>query len=369
VNVRPILARHKPPKALRWLAPIGVLGVAGLAASGMFSASASTRNLPHTTPAALIAAVRSPAVSGFSGTVVSHLSLGLPDLPNLSTGDSGASIASLLTGSHTLQVWYGGAAEQRVALIGAMAETDLFRSGRQLWTWSSETRKAGHAVLASPKAAVPAATPSLVPSSDNLQSVTPSGVARAALAALDPTTKVTVDRHTEVADRAAYELILTPRESATRIGSVHIAVDGQTKIPLGVQVYARGASTPAIDVSFTSIRFTQPPDNYFTFSPPSGAKVTQLHLSQHLQLGSAGAAARRVAVTGSGWSRVASYKSGTKLKLAKSGLADVLTPVSGSWGKGGLIDSSLLSVLVTNSGQIYAGAVDPSALYAAAGAK
>jgi hypothetical protein len=40
------------------------------------------------------------------------------------------------------------------------------------------------------------------------------------------------------------------------------------------------------------------------------------------------------------------------------------TPVSGSWGSGRLIRSALLTVLVTSKGQILAGAVTPSVLYA-----
>jgi hypothetical protein len=47
----------------------------------------------------------------------------------------------------------------------------------------------------------------------------------------------------------------------------------------------------------------------------------------------------------------------------------VLTPVSGAWGKGRLLESSLLSVLVTDDGRLLAGAVAPDQLYAAAGSR
>jgi len=45
-------------------------------------------------------------------------------------------------------------------------------------------------------------------------------------------------------------------------------------------------------------------------------------------------------------------------------LLEASTPVRGSWGSGRLIQSALLSVLVTSKGQILAGAVTPSVLYA-----
>ena len=64
-----MLERHP---ALRWLAPVGVAGVAALAATGVFTARATTDHLPATTPAALIAGIQHSDVSGFSGTVVSQ---------------------------------------------------------------------------------------------------------------------------------------------------------------------------------------------------------------------------------------------------------------------------------------------------------
>jgi hypothetical protein len=43
-----------------------------------------------------------------------------------------------------------------------------------------------------------------------------------------------------------------------------------------------------------------------------------------------------------------------------------LPTVSGSWGTGRLLSTRLLSVLIINDGRVFAGAVAPSALYAAA---
>ena len=43
-----------------------------------------------------------------------------------------------------------------------------------------------------------------------------------------------------------------------------------------------------------------------------------------------------------------------------------LPTVRGSWGTGRLLSTRLLSVLITNDGRVFAGAVAPSALYAAA---
>jgi outer membrane lipoprotein-sorting protein len=360
VHVPPILARSR---ALRWLAPAGVVGVAALAATGAFSASASSDDLPATTPAALIAAVQTSGGGGFSGTVVSHLSLGLPALPAIGSSDEPSSFASLLSGSHTMQLWYGGLGKQRVALLGATDETDLFRNGTDVWQWSSADQVAVHSTLPAGARTPP------VPSATS--SLTPADLASGALQALDPTTRVSIDDNHTVADRSAYELVLTPRTTTTKVGSVHISVDGQTKIPLGVQVYARNASSPAVDVAFTSIRFGPQAERNFLFSPPPNATVHEAGPGRRsAEPRSDAGRGTKPRTTGSGWARVVALDPG-KAAVAKllGPAGKTLTPVSGAWGTGRLLESALVSVLVTADGRMYAGAVDPESLYAAAGSR
>lgn len=337
----------------------------------MFTVHAAPRALPGTTAAALLAAVQTSHADGFSGTIVSHLSLGLPELPAVGDAGDGSSLTSLLSGSHTLQVWYGGVAKQRIALFGSTDETDLFRNGRDVWQWSSADRTAVHTVL---PAAIGThrALPLLTPG-PGASSLTPDVLAKRAIAALDPSTRVQVRAHGAVADRSTYDMVLTPRTADTRLGSVHIAVDGATKVPLSVQVFARRATAPAIDVAFTSIHFGVPADRNFWFSPPPDATVHTVRPHPRQLPGSsvAHAAQPRVDVIGSGWSSVLALRLPAAMRTAAqhNSLLRSLTPVSGTWGKGRLLESDLLSVLFTDDGRAYAGAVNPAALYAAAGAK
>lgn len=357
-----VLARHP---ALRWLLPLGIVSVAALAvltASGVFTGSPSAQTLPDTAPATLVSAVQDNRDVAFSGMVVSHLSLGLPDLPalpSLSPVDEETSFGSLLSGSHTMQVWYGGVDKQRVALLGASEETDLFRDGRDLWQWSSADGIARHTLLA--------ARPDSVLSRQPAEALTPRALAEGALGALDADTELTMADDVIVAGRSAYELVVTPHAARSKIGSVRLALDGATKVPLAVEVYPKNSSEPAIDVAFTSIRFGAPAERNFRFVPPPNSTV-----SESVARGAAGdAAAPLPLMGGAGWSAVYRLPSVKRVTTRAQVATEfhTMAAVSGRWGNGRLLESDLLSVLVTNEGRVYAGAVQPRALYAAAAGK
>lgn len=355
MNVPPILQRRR---ALRWLVPVGVAGVAAIVATGVLSGGSSgSTSLPNMSPAALLAQVRSTDVTSFNGTIVTHVALGLPELPGLGIGgNQETTLSSLLSGSHTLQVWYGGVDQQRIALLGATDETDVFHDGRNVWQWSSSNHTALHIVLPANRDAHPVSTAT---------TLTPAELARRAIAEVNPTTRVTVGPTHTVADRAVYELVLSPRSGASKVGSVHIEVDGKTKVPLGVQVYPRSSSDAAIDVGFTSIHFGVQSARNFEFTPPPNATV---QASGGTSAGATPADHAMPKRSGSGWTQVVSFPASKRTvdTFGHGILAKTATPVSGAWGKGRLLDSALVSVLVTSDGRVFVGAVDPTILYAAA---
>lgn len=370
MNARKVL----PRRVWRWGVPLTAVAAVAVLGSGVLSAGASP-NLPDLSAAQLLAAVEQSHVAGFSGQIVENASLGLPQLPDLSGSDSSStSLLSLLSGSHTARVWYAGPEKQRFALLGTLGETDVFHNGTDLWQWDSDTLSAVHTIL-------PTASASQVPTPLQSSTMTPDQLAQRAIAAIDPSTIVTTDEARRIAGRAAYDLVLSPRDASSRIGEVRIGIDAQYKLPLSVQVYSRSDKTnAAIDVSFSSVSFAVPSDSEFTFAPPSSAKVTQQKWSDISAGTSSGAplgggvagkvesaANSSMRVLGSGWTSVIQLP-GTAGSQTQQ-LVGALTLVSGTWGSGRLFSSTLVSALLVDDGRIFIGAVDPDVLYTAAAAK
>ncbi|HYK31378.1 MAG TPA: hypothetical protein VEV63_05420 [Streptosporangiaceae bacterium] len=307
-----------------WMSAAAVLVVAGVLAGTML-ANAAGPPLPKRTPAQLLVAMhdaRPPAA--FSGVITENANLGFPSLPNIPGLQSSVlSGASFITGTHTVDVWYDGPRHVRIALPVSFGETDLRVNGNQVWLWDSHGQTATHYLLpAAPSgaqikqfkaarlmpfksararlplprcfikarqrmtvhrvrpAAVRAAIIKCIHSLKighqipaTFRPLTPQQAASKFLAAVGPTTKVTVAGSTVVAGRSAYQLVIAPRTSQSLISQIVIAVDSKTYLPLQLQVFARGTSSPAFQIGFTSLTFAKPAASNFTFTPPAGAHV------------------------------------------------------------------------------------------------
>ncbi|MCZ7438859.1 hypothetical protein O7598_20775 [Micromonospora sp. WMMC241] len=365
---------------LRWLVPVtaGVAVIGGGAAVGTFAAGADPA-LPPRSAAQLLDDLRTSRLDGLSGTVVQRADLGLPPIAALAGKATGNELAGLVTGTHTLRVWYGGEDRQRLALVDTLGEQDVLRNGRDVWTWSSRENTAVHRKLPADGKDLPSAP------------ATPADAAQQALAAIDPTTAVTVGRSATVAGRDAYELVLTPRDKASLVHQVRIALDAKEHVPLRFEVLADGQDEPAFEVAFTQVDFRTPDADQFRFNPPPGVKVTEESTDARpgpasRALGKDGKAPGRadgqrpdVRTVGTGWTTVvvAKLDGAAEPGGAKAGAdapdADMLAKVlgdlpkvSGDWGSGRLLSGKLFSVLLTDDGRVVAGLVTPERLYEAA---
>lgn len=381
-------------RVVRWGVPVAAMAVvaAAVGAGPVIAAVQGDPALPDRTANQLLADAVQAARSGpkpMSGTLVQTASFGLPGLPDMA-GLGGTSPAALLTGSHELKVWYGGADRMRFALPGRMSETDLIVNGGQVWLWESDAERAtritgGTEAPARPETAVPTA-------------VTPQQLAGELLS--QPGTVVGVTNTERVADRAAYQLTFAPKDASSLVREVRLALDGETLIPLRVQVYAKSAAEPAFEVGFTSVAFTPPAPGNFTFTPPPGAKVEEKRIDDLTAVADkraerAEGIKEEAKIVGEGWTAVAVLpfsEQDLKRRLPPAdqkspggqaprqdggqGVGAVVDavlksaqPVSGPWGSGRVVRTKLVSALLTDDGRLLVGAVTPEKLTEVAGRK
>jgi outer membrane lipoprotein-sorting protein len=383
-------------RRLRWLVPVAVALAIGLLALVPTFSSAATPDLPAITAEQLVAKVKESNVQAFSGTFQLTTDLGIPNLTSLqdASGQSsgGFNPTDLLSGTHTATIAVDGPDHQRLSMPGSLNEVDAFHDGQNAWLWESDGHKVTHYIL-------PADTPEQ-PDADAGQAPeptpTPEDLAKQLLDQITPSTNVSVTTPAYVADRAVYELVLAPHSADSTIDHVGIAVDAAKGMPLQLSVVPKGQTKPAVELGFTSIDYSRPGGS-FSFTPPSGSTVTTkdltkpdnhenapaatgpttpayaMHRHHHrpdmapdAQQPPANAATQpqNTKVVGDDWTQVV-IASGVQLPVRGFGIQEASTPVSGSWGSGRLLHTSLANVLFLSDGRIAAGFVNPSALEAA----
>jgi hypothetical protein len=325
--------RSRLSRGARWAVPaVAVLAVGGVIAGTTAAGAQSAPSLPARSAAQLLTEVAtSPGPGPMSGTITETANLGLPALPS---SDSPSGPYSMLSGTHTFNIWYSDPAHLRISEPVQMGESDLRVDGRQVWLWNSKTQTATHIVaggqvplpsgnfaeplkpgfmprvfksggrvcvlnpgtgrmikkcMKAPSGKLPPMPKHLrqfqVPKNfqapRNLQGIkppTPQQAARQILAALGPTTTVSVQRNVTVAGQPAYQISLAPKDSRSLVSRIEIAIDAARHFPLQVQVFARGSASPAFQIGFTALSFGRPAASNFSFTPPPGAKVHKASL-------------------------------------------------------------------------------------------
>lgn len=387
---------------LRWTVPAAAAVAVVAAATIPTLASADSADLPDLTSDELVAAIAEAEPVPMSGSAVYTARLGLPEIPAELTG--GADPLNLLAGSSTIRTWTDAESRSRISLLGSTSEYSVVTNGPEAWTYASGSNEVTHVTLGpdtqqrlsdaeEEQAAAEAA--GTVP--------TPQQLAQDALDRAQEHADVAVVDTTVVAGRDAYQVVVTPTDAGTLVDRIVIAVDGETLVPLSVQVWSVDATTaPALELAYTDVSFTAPSDAALTFSVPSGAEVTE----KVLEIGEPAADAQHsglpegTTVSGEGFATVVERTDvdiqgllagdpaavadelddsplgngpggdfidelgGRGTDLDATALYEQLTtPVDG----GRILSSALLSVLITDDGRVFAGAVPSDTLLEAAG--
>jgi outer membrane lipoprotein-sorting protein len=343
----------------KWMPAVAVPAVIAVGVLAVPLQAGAATDLPDKTPKQVLELVAGSTVDTFSGTIEQSSELGLPALP--STGDAATGEVSdaldLLTGSHTVRVYQDGADQSRVQVQDPMSERNLIRNGSDVWLYDSADNSAVHTVLPADAGDHSGAE----------KSYTPGELADSFLAEVTPSTIVSLGENTDIAGRSAYELVLTPNTDATLVESVAIAVDSETGLPLSVQVRADDEAEPAISVAFTSLSFDAPAADLFDFTPPAGATVTEKDLPDRDSLPAEKADTSGVTVIGTGWDAVVAVPADANgSDLAELTASPLYTQLTDAVDGGRAVSTSLLSVLITDDGRVFAGSVPVERLQAVA---
>jgi outer membrane lipoprotein-sorting protein len=81
----------------------------------------------------------------------------------------------------------------------------------------------------------------------------------------------------DVAGNAAYTVRVSPKANGGLVGGAEFAWDAAHGIPLRAALYARGESSPVLELEATEVSFGPVPDSTFEVTPPPGAKVVDLN--------------------------------------------------------------------------------------------
>jgi outer membrane lipoprotein-sorting protein len=330
------------------------LGLVGFAV-----APGASADLPAKTPQEVLTLAGESDLESFSGTVEVRTDLGIPTA--LLTGDDPS---APMDDDRTVRVWRDGDDLARASMASLMGESTVILNGDVLWAYDSDTATVTTTTVPDKPETSSAPWTDEVPD--------PAEAAQWLLDAVEPTTTVTAGEPTVIAGREAYEVVLTPDQQGTLVGSASMAVDAQTGAVLRVQVTAKGATSPALDIAYTDFDPTPPPADVFALQTPPGATVTERDLPEAYDADeSKPEPEAKPTVVGEGWTSVlvlpeaAMTDGGETESDGLSGEmlpADVLTPVDG----GSVLSTALVSVMLADDGRVLVGAVEPQLLVAAA---
>jgi hypothetical protein len=244
-----------------------------------------------------------------SGQLLSHVDLGIPSLPAQAPQSDQAQerLFEAINGDHRFRYWNSPDGVRISELLPTAELSFIARrssGSAEAWAWDSRSFTALHLGPAPVAGELPPSPAALF---DPLQAT------GQILSAVAPTTAISLAPPATVAGRDAYVLRIEPRTPETLIGRLEVSVDAERRIPLRVEVFARGAGKPALSLGYTSIHFGAVDVSVFRFEPPPGAKVTEVQPPSegHAATGAPGAsenASEYVRTFGTAWTTVVAYR-------------------------------------------------------------
>ncbi len=378
----------------RWMP--AVVTPAVIAAISLVPLQANAVDLPDMSAEELMVMMMDAQPTEFSGTILKTSNLGLPALelssmvseedaermrekmpeefadfaPEVIEQNLLTEAMELVTGEHRVRV-YVGETGMRAQILDMMAQRDLIVSGNTVWTYDSREQVAMYAELDEEKLAegkVEAeAEISAYIAEIGLDLTDPQAVAEYLMSQVGDSSEVTVGTDHYHAGRTAYQLIVTPNSEVSLVDSIVVSVDSETGMPLALSVYSTEQAEPAMEVGYESISFGDQDESMFSFTPPAGTQIVDLKeleaqkekvdLEMWMDMEEMESLEEKPepVMIGEGWDTIVLMPAGDKALAEMGGelIQSLMTPVAG----GMLFSTPLMNVFMTDSGDVYAGAV------------
>lgn len=263
------LRRMPLTRLLALLAAIIAVGVAGTAlASTLGGPTPPSKPLAQ----AIHDALSGPRVQGISAHVqlVNRLLEGV----NIQSPEGGGGASNPLLSGGSGRVWLASDGKARLELQSEKGATQIVWDGsalsiyqasaNTLYTYTPPAAKESEGATGSGSA--PSGS-SAVPSVAKIQE---------AITRLMGHVNVSGALPTDVGGQPAYAVRISPQKNGGLVGAAELAFDANHGLPLRLAVYAKGDSTPVLELAATEISYEPVPASTFTLELPEGVKKTTI---------------------------------------------------------------------------------------------
>jgi outer membrane lipoprotein-sorting protein len=240
-----------------------IVGVVAVIAAGTTIAVAAAGNGPVPPAKPLAVAIRdalaAPTVPGISATIqfTNHL---------ISSSDIQGT-DPLLTGA-TGRLWVSSDRRFRLELQGSNGDANVVVNRGSWWAYLPASNTVYEGRLPAVKhAASDHAKQDKLPSLAEIQTELNHLITHVGISSAAPT---------DVAGRPTYTVTVSPKPAGGLLGSVRLAWDALKGVPLRFAVYARGDSSPVLELAATNISYGPVSAGVFSIAPPAGAKVVRV---------------------------------------------------------------------------------------------
>ncbi len=384
----------------KWIPSIAVPAVIAAGAVAV-PLQANAVDLPDLSASEVMVLMQQGEVQSFSGTIVKVSDMGLPALefssmvsedmvaemeekmpeefadfvPAVIESNTLTQALELISGTHKVRIYTSGMEKLRAQILDPMAQRDLIVNGDEFWIYDSQKATAVNGTIemeADPaKRAEAEKAITDYAASIALDLSSPEAIADYLVSMIGDSSNLSVGTDHSVAGRTAYELILTPNAEGSLIDQAKLSIDSETGMPLKVEVFSTNQVEAAMSVGFETISFGDVDQSLFDFTPPAGTEVTtfdpselegllgeyegdyesfEKDASDYPEMG-------QPEILGSDWLSVVhlpALPADVPMDLMENELfGDMFTEVAG----GRVLSTALVNVLITDSGEVYMGAV------------